>query len=72
MNKPITLLYEDFKKELTNLINHSGLPAFIVETVLQNYLAETKIIVKKQYESDTKRYEEYLKTYAAENKRSDE
>lgn len=61
MNKPITLLYEDFKKGLTDLINQSGLPAFIVETVLQSYLAETKMIVRKQYENDTQRYEEYLK-----------
>lgn len=61
MNKPITILYEDFKKGLTDLINQSGLPAFVVETVLQSYLAETKMIVRKQYESDTQRYEEYLK-----------
>ena len=60
MNKPITIMYEDFKQELANLINNSGLPAFMIEPVLQNYLNETKIAVKRQYESDKKQYKKNI------------
>lgn len=60
MNKPITVIYEDFKKELADLINNSGLPAFIVETVLQSYLIETGNASKRQYQLDKARYEEFL------------
>lgn len=60
MNKPFTIIYEDFKQELANLINNSGLPAFIIETVLQNYLNETRAIAIKQYQIDKAQYEKSL------------
>ena len=60
MNKPITIVYEDFKQELANLINNSGLPAFIIENVLQSYLNETRNIVKAQYQFDKNQYESSL------------
>lgn len=58
MNKPITIVYEEFKENFANIINDSGLPACMIELVLENYLNEIKIIVKKQYEFDKKQYEE--------------
>ena len=60
MDKPITVVYEEFKQELTNLINNSGLPAFLVEPVLQNYLNETKLVAEKQYQLDKSQYEKFL------------
>ena len=60
MEKPITLIYEELKNNLADIINNSGLPAFIIEPVLQNYLNEVKNIEKKQYEYDKKEYEESL------------
>ena len=60
MSKPITIAYEDFKHELANLINNSGLPAFIIESILQNYLYETRIVVDKQYQLDKAKYEKIL------------
>lgn len=60
MNKPITLVYEDFKLQLADLINNSGLPAFMIEPVLSNYLSEVKNLVKRQYEFDKVQYEEAL------------
>ena len=60
MNKPITVIYEDFKQELADLINNCELPFFVIENVLQNYLAEAKFIAKKQYEIDKTRYEKSL------------
>lgn len=60
MNKPITVKYENFKQELTNLINGSSLPFFVIENVLQNFSVEAKNIAKRQYEIDKAKYEEYL------------
>ena len=61
MKKPITVAYEDFKQELANLINNSGLPALAVEPILQEYLNETRIAMRKQYEFDKVQYEKILK-----------
>ena len=60
MNKPFSLIYEDFKQEMAELINNSGLPFCVVENVLQNYLIEVKNMVKKQYQFDKLQYEESL------------
>ena len=61
MDKPFSLMYEEFKQTLTNVINNSGLPASVMEPVLQNYLYELNSIVKNQYYSDKTRYEQSLK-----------
>ena len=60
MNKPITIIHEEFKQQLADLINNSGLPAFMVEPILQNYLNEVKVVIKKQYELDKVQYEKSL------------
>ena len=60
MNKPLTIVYEDFKSELANLINNSGLPVFMIESVLQNYLSETRMLMQKQYHFDKAQYERAL------------
>lgn len=65
MNKPITLKYEELKHGLADLINNSGLPAFVVESILKEFLLETKDVAKKQYELDKVKYEESLKTKEA-------
>jgi len=60
MNKPFTVVYEDFKQELASLINNSGLPAAVVEPVLQNYLNETRLMMQRQYQLDKAEYEKSL------------
>lgn len=60
MNKPFSIIYEDFKQDMADLINNSALPPFIIETVLQNYLIETRNVAKKQYQFDKVQYEKYL------------
>lgn len=67
MNKPITIVYEELKQDLANLINKSGLPAFVIEPMLQNYLNEIKTIAQKQYLADKEQYNEFL-AIASENK----
>lgn len=67
MNKPITVVYEDFKQELADLINNSGLPAFVIEPILQSFLEETRVVVKKQYQIDKDLYEKSLKEECKED-----
>ena len=62
IGKPMTVKYEEFKRDLANLINNSGLPAFVVEPVLKDYLIEIKDVVKKQYETDKSQYESSLQS----------
>jgi len=61
MNKPLTVVYEDLKNELADLINNSGLPAFMIEPILQNFLNETRVSIKRQYQLDKANYEKALK-----------
>lgn len=60
MNKPITVMYEDFKQEMVSLINNSGLPAFMIEPVLRDCLDEVRLLAKKQYLTDKEQYENAL------------
>ena len=60
MIKPSTIVYEEFKQNLANLINNSGLPAFIVEPVLRDYLNEVQIMAQRQYMADKTAYEKAL------------
>ena len=60
INKPLTVAYEDFKRGLLVLINNSGFPAFIIETVLQSYLSEVRTEAQRQYQFDKAQYEQIL------------
>ncbi len=60
MNKPVSVVREEFKNDLINLINNSGLQLFIVEPILHEILVEVRAAAKAQYEIDKKRYEESL------------
>lgn len=61
MEKPISIVYEEFKDRLASLINDSGLPAFVIEPILRDYLSEIKMIKEKQYQIEKAQYEEFLK-----------
>lgn len=60
IGKPITIAYEDFKQNLAEIINNSGLPAFIIESVLYSYLIETRNAAKQQYQFDKDKYTKAL------------
>ena len=60
MDKPFSIIYEEFKQGLANLINNSNIPAPILELILQNYLYEISNIAKNQYITDRMQYEKSL------------
>ena len=58
MEKPIELAVYEFNESLVNLINNSGLPAFIVVQSLQAVLAEVAKIAEQNLQTARKTYEE--------------
>lgn len=60
ISKPITLVREDFISNLSNAINESQLPAFIVESILKDFLNEVHIASQRQLEADRAKYQEMI------------
>ena len=58
INKPVMMLREEFIMNMSNLINTSGLPLFIVEPIVRDMLMEINMNVKKQYEMEKAQYEQ--------------
>lgn len=54
--KPITVARYDFISAMTDLINNSNLPPFVVETILKDFYSDVKILAQQQLESDMERY----------------
>ena len=61
MNKPITVAREETKEKIAEVINTSGLPAFVIEPILNDFLIEVRNVAKYQYEHDKQQYEMALK-----------
>ena len=60
MNKPVTLVIEETKTKLAEIINTSGLPPFVIEPMLNTFLQEAHIASKRQYEIDKLQYEQAI------------
>lgn len=71
MNKPFSMMCEEFRQELANLINNSGLHISVIELILQNYLNEVDNIAKNQYKNDKAQYEQSLLEEKNKGKKSD-
>lgn len=56
IQKPITLRREEFKTQLADLINSSGMYAFVIESILSEFLAETRMAMQRQYQDDLNKY----------------
>ena len=61
MEKPSSILYREFSNNIANVINQSGLPAFVMVPVIQNVLHELDEISNRQYKADVEAYEKSLK-----------
>ena len=62
MNKPITIVREETKEQIAAIINNSGLPAFVIEPILQEFLIEVRNVAIRQYEYDKQQYNDFLKS----------
>lgn len=61
MNKPSTVVRQEYIEKQIELINSSGLPAFVLIDILEDTLQELRILAKDQYKKDKAAWEEFLK-----------
>lgn len=61
IEKPITVVRQEFIETITSVINNSNLPLFIVEPILRDIYLEVKSLSQRQYETDKEEYENKLK-----------
>lgn len=66
IQKPISVARAEFISLLTDLINTSALPPFIIEPILKDMYSDIRMLSQKQLEADTKRYQEQLRTIEQE------
>lgn len=65
--KPITIVRAEFVQKITDLINDSMLPPFIIEPILKDMYLQSKTMAQKQYEIDKKNYENELLNLQSKN-----
>lgn len=59
--KPMSVARRDFISEITDVINNSMLPPFVIEDVLKDVYNKICILSRQQLEEDEKRYAESIK-----------
>jgi len=60
-SKPLILIRQECLETLVNTINNSGLPSFIIESMLRDLLNEVQSATCKEYETTLKWYNEQCK-----------
>lgn len=56
IQKPITVVREEFITSLTDMINNSCLPPFILEPIFKDMYSDIHKMARKQYELDLEKY----------------
>lgn len=70
--KPITVAREEFKQNILQLCENSGLPPFIVEDVLKYFLEQIHIAAIEQYKRDKEEYDKVINSQNGEQKNETE
>lgn len=66
IQKPITVRREELKRNLIQMINDSGLYAFIVEPILVELVEQAKVAMTAEYQNELNEYNKLV----ADNKDS--
>lgn len=67
MDKPITVVRQEFMDSLVELINNSGLPAFVLTPILEGMTQRVAELERQQYQSDLDAYHKEKEKENAEN-----
>lgn len=67
IQKPITVRREELKRNLIQMINDSGLYAFIVEPILVELVEQAKVAMTAEYQDELNQYNKLV----ADNKDSE-
>lgn len=60
VSKPLSVARRDFMDSMIELVNESGLPPFVLESVVKDIYNEIRILSQRQLEADLKQYNELL------------
>lgn len=60
IKKPLSVARAEFISMLTNLVNDSALPYFVIEPILKDMYNDVRVLSQRQYEADSKMYQEQL------------
>lgn len=71
IEKPTIVVIEETKAKIIDVIKESGLPAFIIEPILNDFLSETRAAAQNEYISQKNQYEKMLKESEENNKEGD-
>lgn len=68
IEKPITVIRQEFIEAVSDCINNCNLPLFVIEPILRDLHSEVKALSRQQYEIDRNEYEDKLKMNNDESK----
>ena len=57
IEKPITMIRQEFIDTISDVVNNCGLPLFVVEPILRDIYLEVKSLSQRQYEIEKAEYE---------------
>lgn len=60
IRKPVTVACEDFRNQLTDLINNSQLPLFVLQPILKEMFSTIDSMLVQQTANDRAEYERLL------------
>lgn len=52
MDKPISILINDFKMNIEKCINESNLPAAVIEPIIKDYYQQVQVLSRQQLMND--------------------
>ena len=60
MNKPITMIIDETKREIADICNNSMLPLYILEPIIKDLYVEIQELNKRQMQQERIAYEQSL------------
>ena len=68
MQKPITVARQEFIDDLSDVINQSGLPAFLIVDVMKEFILQLEPLEKQQFARDSVAWGKYISENKQEEK----
>lgn len=60
MDKPLTLIVDDCKKDITKIINESNLPLWVLDYIVKDIYNEIHFLSERQNMEDREKYTQQL------------
>ena len=60
IQKPITVRREELKRNLIQMINNSGLHAFMVQPILVELMEQAQVVMKAEYQTELNEYNKMI------------